>query len=127
MINSVDTSKVFKELVHCFTCDECFYFSLWAIAKYPKLPCPQCGININLADPPYQQLVVGVKERMAEINLFQCSPTHRYLDGVLVSCCRGTDRKLEPVVSVSVAPLANGSRHRRGAWVSPEPANAASR
>jgi hypothetical protein len=112
MKNSVDTSKVFKELVHCFRCDECFYFTLWAIAKYPILACPQCGTSINLVDRTYQQLVVGVKERIAEISSFQFSQHIVNFD------C---------VVSVSVAPLTSGSRYRPGVWMPPEPANTLSR
>jgi hypothetical protein len=87
MSEAVDTSKVFKELVHCFGCDEPFYFTLRAIAENQSLACPQCGTEINVVDRAYQSLVVSVKERIAHINSFQCAPTpERQLDLERASC-----------------------------------------
>jgi hypothetical protein len=81
MSEPVDTSKVFKELVHCFECDQPFYFTLWAIAENQNLACPQCGIEINVADHVYQSLLASVQERVAEISSFQCAPPgDRHLD-----------------------------------------------
>ena len=81
MSEPVDTSKVFKELVHCFECDQPFYFTLWAIAENQNLACPQCGTEINAADHVYQSLLASVKERVAEISSFQCAPPgDRHLD-----------------------------------------------
>jgi hypothetical protein len=74
MSEPVDTSKVFKELVHCFECDQPFYFTLWAIAENQNLACPQCGMEINVADHVYQSLLASVQERVAEISSFQCAP-----------------------------------------------------
>jgi len=71
MSEPVDTSKIFKQPVHCFRCDDAFYFTLWAIAENQKLACPQCGTDINLADDAYQPLVVRVKEVVRELSNFQ--------------------------------------------------------
>jgi len=50
MARQVDTSEVFKQPVHCFRCDEAFYFTLRAIGEEEKLKCPVCGTGINLSD-----------------------------------------------------------------------------
>jgi hypothetical protein len=116
MSELVDTSNVFKELVHWFTCDEPFYFTLWAIAANQKLGFPHCSTAINLADRAYQALVISVRARVAAISAFQCaSPADQ--DS---ACERAGDRPgqradfmSEP--GVLIAAPTRGSRHRRGA------------
>jgi hydrogenase maturation factor HypF (carbamoyltransferase family) len=73
--SGVDTGAVFKHPVHCFHCDEDFYFTLRRIAYVEQLACPQCGCDINLADGSYENLVSSVKETIARID--QSSP-HSY-------------------------------------------------
>jgi DNA-directed RNA polymerase subunit RPC12/RpoP len=72
-MSGVDTGAVFKHLVHCFTCEEAFYFTLRKIAEAKTLRCPQCGSNINLADGVYKTLVTEAKETIALIDDFQQS------------------------------------------------------
>jgi hypothetical protein len=73
MACDVDTGSVFKHPVHCFGCDQPFYFTLRKIAEAKKLACPLCGSNINLADEAYGFLVTSVKETIALID--QSSPS----------------------------------------------------
>jgi DNA-directed RNA polymerase subunit RPC12/RpoP len=68
MACGVDTGAVFKHPVHCFRCDEAFYFTLRKIAEAKTLACPQCGSDINLADRPYESLATRVKETIALID-----------------------------------------------------------
>ena len=68
MACDVDTGAVFKHPVHCFRCDQAFYFTLRKIAEAKKLACPLCGSDINLTDGAYESLVTGVKEIMALID-----------------------------------------------------------
>jgi hypothetical protein len=65
---AVDTGVVFKEPVHCFRCDETFYFTLRIIAGADKLSCPGCGSDINLADRAYRTLVMQAKETIRLID-----------------------------------------------------------
>jgi hypothetical protein len=62
MARHVDTSDVFKHPVHCFRCDEAFYFTLRAIAEEEKLKCPVCGTAINLSDDCYKPAVASVRD-----------------------------------------------------------------
>ena len=64
----VDTGAVFKHPVHCFRCDEGFYFTLRKIVEAEKLGCPQCGSDINLADEAYASLITWAKETIAVID-----------------------------------------------------------
>jgi hypothetical protein len=64
----VDTGAVFKHPVHCFDCDEAFYFTLRKIAEAKQLACPQCGSDINLADGTYESLVTWATETIALID-----------------------------------------------------------
>ena len=68
MARQVDTSEVFKQPVHCFRCDEAFYFTLRAIAEDEKLKCPVCGTGINLSDDGYKSLVASVRETISSIS-----------------------------------------------------------
>jgi len=45
MACDVDTGAVFKHPVHCFGCDQAFYFTLRKIAEAKKLACPLCGFR----------------------------------------------------------------------------------
>jgi hypothetical protein len=104
MSEPVDTCKVFKELVHCFRCDEPFYFTLWAIAEKQSLACPQCGTDIDIADRAYQSLVGSVKARIAEISSFQCAPSgehHLDLDRASYRLGHHPDFMSEHVVSIT--------------------------
>jgi DNA-directed RNA polymerase subunit RPC12/RpoP len=67
-LNSVDTGAVFKQPVQCLACDQAFYFMLRKIAEARKLTCPQCGLEINLADRAHQSLVSEAKEMIAAID-----------------------------------------------------------
>jgi hypothetical protein len=58
----VDTRDVFKHPVHCFRCDEAFYFTLRAIAEEEKLKCPVCRTAINLFDDCYMSVVASVRD-----------------------------------------------------------------
>jgi hypothetical protein len=62
MAKQVDTSEVFKQPVHCFRCDEAFYFTLREIAEDETLTCPVCATDINLSDDGYKSLVTNVRE-----------------------------------------------------------------
>jgi uncharacterized protein CbrC (UPF0167 family) len=73
MSEPVNTSKIFKEPIQCFSCNQSFYFTLWKIAESRRLVCPHCRADINLADDAYQQLVVNVKERVSAITAIQAS------------------------------------------------------
>jgi DNA-directed RNA polymerase subunit RPC12/RpoP len=70
MSEPIDTRKIFKRLVHCFGCDEAFYFTLWAIAENRNLACPHCGTHIDLADDAYQPLVASVKDTITAIGRY---------------------------------------------------------
>jgi DNA-directed RNA polymerase subunit RPC12/RpoP len=68
MSEPVNTSKIFKEQIQCFSCNQSFYFTLWEIAESQRVVCPYCSANINLADDAYRQLVVNVKEVISAIS-----------------------------------------------------------
>jgi hypothetical protein len=68
MACDVDTGAVFKYPVHCFGCDQAFYFTLRKIAAAKKLTCPLCGSDINLTDEAYGFVVTSVKETIALID-----------------------------------------------------------
>ena len=68
MACDVDTGAVFKHPVHCFSCDQAFYFTLRKIAEAKKLACPLCGSDINLTDEAYGFVVTSVKETIALID-----------------------------------------------------------
>jgi hypothetical protein len=68
MACDVDTGAVFKHPVHCFGCEQSFYFTLRKIAEAKKLACPLCGSDINLADEAYGFVVISVKETIALID-----------------------------------------------------------
>jgi hypothetical protein len=68
MARQVDTSEVFKQPVHCFRCDEAFYFTLRAIAEDEKLKCPVCRTDINLSDNGYKFLVTNVRDTIRSIS-----------------------------------------------------------
>src|SRR5215472_18508493 len=68
MACDIDTGAVFKHPVHCFGCDQAFYFTLRKIAEAKKLACPLCGSDINLADEAYGFVVTSVKETIALID-----------------------------------------------------------
>jgi uncharacterized Zn-finger protein len=68
MACDVDTGAVFKHPIHCFGCDQAFYFTLRKIAEAKKLACPLCGSDINLTDEAYGFVVTSVKEAMALID-----------------------------------------------------------
>jgi hypothetical protein len=68
MACEVDTGAVFKQPVHCFGCDQSFYFTLREIAQAKKLACPVCDSHINLADEAYAVVVAWVKETLAGID-----------------------------------------------------------
>jgi hypothetical protein len=67
MARQVDTSEVFKQPIHCFRCDEAFYFTLRAIAEDEKLKCPVCASGINLSDDGYKCLVAGVRDTIKSL------------------------------------------------------------
>jgi hypothetical protein len=69
----VDTGAVFKHPIHCFRCDEGFYFTLRKIVEGKKLRCPQCGSDINLADGAYASLITWAKETIAVIDQVDAS------------------------------------------------------
>ena len=66
MARQVDTSEVFKEPVHCFRCDEAFYFTLRAIAEDEKLKCPVCGTCIT--GEGHESLVTSVRDMIRSIS-----------------------------------------------------------
>jgi hypothetical protein len=68
MACEVDTGAVFKHPVHCFGCDQSFYFTLREIAEAKKLACSLCGSDINLADEAYGVVVASIKETLARID-----------------------------------------------------------
>ena len=68
MARHVDTSDVFKHPVHCFGCNEAFYFTLRAIAEDEQLKCPVCATGINLSDDGYKSLVASVRETIRSIS-----------------------------------------------------------
>jgi hypothetical protein len=68
MASGVDTGTVFKHPVHCFGCDQAFYFTLRKIAEAKKLACPLCGSDINLTHEAYGFVVTSVKETIALID-----------------------------------------------------------
>jgi hypothetical protein len=68
MACDVDTAAVFKHPVHCFGCDQAFYFTLRKIAEAEKLACPLCGSDINLTDEAYGSVVTAIKETIALID-----------------------------------------------------------
>jgi hypothetical protein len=68
MACDVDTGAVFKHPVHCFGCEQAFYFTLRKIAEAKKLACPLCGSDINLTDKAYGLVVTSVKETIALID-----------------------------------------------------------
>src|SRR5262249_20717807 len=68
MACDVDTGAVFKHPVHCFSCDQAFYFTLRKIAEAKKLACPLCGSDINLTDQAYGFVVTSVQETIALID-----------------------------------------------------------
>jgi hypothetical protein len=82
-MNRVDTGAVFKHPVHCFGCHEVFYFTLREIAGAPKLACPQCDSDINLADRAYESLIIWAKDTIAVIDQIQNSPPGRALQAVV--------------------------------------------
>jgi C4-type Zn-finger protein len=67
MAKLVDTSEVFKQLVHCPRCDEAFYFTLRGIAEDEKLNCPVCATGINLSDDDYKSLVASVRDTIRSL------------------------------------------------------------
>jgi len=67
MACDVDTGAVFKHPVHCFSCDQAFYFTLRKIAEAKKLACPLCGSEINLTDEAYGAVVISVQQTIALI------------------------------------------------------------
>jgi hypothetical protein len=67
MARQVDTSEVFKQPIHCFRCDEAFYFTLRAIAEHEKLKCPVCASGINLSDDGYKSLVASVRDTIKSL------------------------------------------------------------
>jgi hypothetical protein len=69
MARQVDTSEVFKQPVHCFRCDEAFYFTLRAIAEDEQLKCPVCGTGINLSNDGYKSLVASVRYTILSENI----------------------------------------------------------
>jgi hypothetical protein len=73
LMSRVDTGSVFKHPVHCFRCDDAFYFTLRKIAEAKDLACPQCGSNINLAHGAYVTLVAWAKETITLIELTRSS------------------------------------------------------
>jgi len=73
MACDVDTGAVFKRPVHCFSCDQAFYFTLRKIAEAEKLACPLCGSDINLTDEAYGFVVTSVRETIALIDQFTAS------------------------------------------------------
>jgi hypothetical protein len=73
-MNRVDTGAIFKHPVHCFGCDEVFYFTLREIAGAQKLACPQCDSDINLVDPAYESLIIWAKDTITVIDQIQNSP-----------------------------------------------------
>jgi hypothetical protein len=68
MACDVDTGAVFKHPVHCFRCDQAFYFTLRKIAEAKKLACPLCSSDINLTDEAYAFVVTSVKETIELID-----------------------------------------------------------
>jgi hypothetical protein len=68
MACDIVTGAVFKHPVHCFGCDQAFYFTLRKIAEAKKLTCPLCGSDINLTDEAYGFVVTSVKETIALID-----------------------------------------------------------
>ncbi len=62
MACDVDTGAVFKHPVHCFDCDQTFYFTLRKIAEAQKIVCPLCGSDINLTDQAYGFFATSVKQ-----------------------------------------------------------------
>ena len=68
MAKLVDTSEVFKQPVHCFRCDEAFYFTLRQIAEDETLTCPVCATDINLFDDGYKSLVTNVRDTIRSIS-----------------------------------------------------------
>jgi hypothetical protein len=68
MACDVDTGAVFKHPVHCFGCEQAFYFTLRKIAEAKKLACALCGSDINLTDEAYGFVVTSVKETIALID-----------------------------------------------------------
>jgi hypothetical protein len=68
MACDVDTGAVFKYPVHCFGCDQAFYFTLRKIAEAKELVCPLCGSAINLTDEAYGFVVASVKETIVLID-----------------------------------------------------------
>jgi hypothetical protein len=70
MACGVDTGTVFKHPVHCFGCNQAFYFTLRKIAAAKKLTCPLCSSDINLTDESYGFVVTKVKETVALIDQF---------------------------------------------------------
>src|SRR5262249_61763008 len=77
MACDVDTGAVFKHPVHCFSCDQAFYFTLRKIAEAKKLACPLCGSDISLTDEAYRFVVNSVQETIALMN--RSSPSLREL------------------------------------------------
>ncbi len=73
MACDVDTGAVFKRPVHCFSCDQAFYFTLRKIAEAEKLAWPLCSSDINLTDEAYGFVVTSVKETIALIDRFAAS------------------------------------------------------
>jgi hypothetical protein len=74
MACDVDTAAVFKHPVHCFGCDQAFYFPLRKIAEAKKLACPLCGSAIDLTDEAYGFVVACVKETIALIDQSSRNP-----------------------------------------------------
>ena len=68
MACDVDTGAVFKHPVHCFSCDQAFYFTLRKIAEAKKLACPLCGSDISLTDEAYRFVVTSAQEAIALID-----------------------------------------------------------
>src|SRR5262249_15953315 len=68
MACDVDTGAVFKHPVHCFGCEQAFYFTLRKIAAAKKLTCPVCGSDINLSDEAYEFFVTSLKATIALID-----------------------------------------------------------
>jgi len=64
----VDTGRVFKQLVRCFTCEDEFYFTLRAIVEDRRVVCPLCGGHINLTNAAYQPLIANAKATLETIS-----------------------------------------------------------
>jgi hypothetical protein len=87
MACDVDTGAVFKHPVHCFGCDQAFYFTLRKIAEAKKLACPLCGSDINLTDEAYGFVVTSVRETIALIDQSSLSLQRTSIASALIIVC----------------------------------------